>query len=84
MTLFVPVNVSRIWAEPKTGVSCPVTETMKVLGWGVISVFVSEINCSKTDVFMILAAHPESFRAVIGSKCELSNVEIDKSIIGKE
>ena len=77
VTLFVPSNVRKIVVEPTTGVSCPVTETMKVLGCGVIvtwSLFGS--NFLKVDVLIILAAQPESFRAVIGVLVEDSEVEI--------
>ena len=77
VTLFVPLNVKNIVVEPTTGVSCPVTETMKVLGCGVIvtwSLFGS--NFLKVDVLIILAAQPESFRAVIGIFVDDSEVEI--------
>ena len=77
VTLFVPLNVRKIVVEPTTGVSCPVTETIKVLGCGVIVTWsLSGNNFLKVDVLIILAAQPESFRAVIGIFVEDSEVEI--------
>ena len=77
VTLLVPLNVKKIVVEPTTGVSCPVTETIKVLGCGVIVTWsLSGSNFLKVDVLIILAAQPESFRAVIGILVEDSKVEI--------
>ena len=78
VTLFVPLNVRKIVVEPTTGVSCPVTETIKVLGCGVIVTWsLSGSNFLKVDVLIILAAQPESFRAVIGNLVEDSEVEMN-------
>ena len=85
MTLFVPLNVKKIVVEPTTGVSCPVTETIKVFGCGVIVTWsLSGSNFFKVDVLIILAAQPESFSAVIGTLFENSEVEMNSWISGRQ